>query len=406
MLDFVNWCVLVTQTHFSSMKIVYIHQYFKTPEEGGAIRSYHIAKALVKAGHSVEMITSHNATETKKMQVEGISVTYLPIKYDQSFSFFRRVISFLQFLYATIKAIRKIDAIDLIYATSTPLTVGLIALFFKKTRSINYLFEVRDLWPEVPVKLGFITSKVLKKLLYKVEYTIYKSASTIITLSPYSYRYINKSGFESKTHLVPNMSDCEFFSPCEKQDETLFTIVYIGSFGIANNVNYLLEVAKKCEEQNIPVLFKLAGAGQTYQELKTTYSSLANCVFSPQLSKKAIRSLLNECDATYTSFVNHDVLESTSPNKFFDSLAAGKLTIVNTKGWLKELVERNECGFYHNPTSPDDFIEKITPFLNNTTKRQQFQMNARTLAESDFSVSKSTTKITQLVTSLGGNAIR
>lgn len=388
------------------MKIVYIHQYFKTPEEGGAIRSYHIAKALVSAGYSVEMITSHNAPAIKRVVIEGISVTYLPIKYHQSFSFLRRIFSFLQFLYATIKTIRKIHSIDLIYATSTPLTVGLVALFFKKTRHIPYLFEVRDLWPEVPIQLGYISSTPLKKLLYKTEYNIYKSAGAIIALSPYTSSYIKKLGFDSKTHLIANISDCIFFSPSKNQTHSVFTIAYTGSFGKVNHVNYLLEIAEKCAERNLPIQFKLAGEGQYFNELKTSYHHLRNCTFLSQLTKTEIRLLLNESDATYTSFLNHKVLESTSPNKFFDSLAAGKLTIVNTGGWLKQIVEENECGFYHHPTSSDDFIEKTSPFLTNQMLLQQYQLNARALAENEFSVSKSTFKIRQIVTSLVGSAIR
>ena len=42
------------------MKILYLHQYFLTPEQGGAIRSYHLAKALVDAGHDgFERFPSH-----------------------------------------------------------------------------------------------------------------------------------------------------------------------------------------------------------------------------------------------------------------------------------------------------------------------------------------------------------
>lgn len=40
------------------MKIIYLHQYFKTPDMPGGTRSYEMAKRLAKAGHEVEMITS------------------------------------------------------------------------------------------------------------------------------------------------------------------------------------------------------------------------------------------------------------------------------------------------------------------------------------------------------------
>ena len=61
--------------------IVYIHQYFKTPKESGAIRSYNIAKRMVSCGLHVDMITSHNDAKYKRENIEGITVHYLPVKY-------------------------------------------------------------------------------------------------------------------------------------------------------------------------------------------------------------------------------------------------------------------------------------------------------------------------------------
>jgi hypothetical protein len=61
------------------MKILYLHQYFLTPEQGGAIRSYHLAKALVEAGHEVEMITAHNHPTYHFEIREGIKIHYLPV---------------------------------------------------------------------------------------------------------------------------------------------------------------------------------------------------------------------------------------------------------------------------------------------------------------------------------------
>lgn len=54
------------------MKLIYIHQYFKTPEEGGAVRSYHLAKGLVEAGIQVELITSGNQKSYDQRWISGI----------------------------------------------------------------------------------------------------------------------------------------------------------------------------------------------------------------------------------------------------------------------------------------------------------------------------------------------
>ena len=128
--------------------ILYIHQYFKTPEDGGALRSYFVAKGLVKRGFNVQMLTTHNKPIRETKIVDGITVQYLPIRYSNDMPFIRRYLAFLKFVFSSIRLCSKRQKSDLIYATSTPLTVGIIALWFKWKQNIPFIFEVRDLWPE------------------------------------------------------------------------------------------------------------------------------------------------------------------------------------------------------------------------------------------------------------------
>ena len=114
------------------MKIIYIHQYFKTYSDGGSSRSYYLAKALTDNGYEVEMITSHNEPFYKKVNIEGITVHYLPVYYDNAYGFIGRVRSFLNFVIKAYRLALSIKNAHLCYATSTPLTVGIIALLLKK----------------------------------------------------------------------------------------------------------------------------------------------------------------------------------------------------------------------------------------------------------------------------------
>src|SRR6185437_816300 len=103
------------------------------------------------------------------------------------------------------------------------------------------------------------------------------------------------------------------------------------------------------------------------------------------LNREEIKELLNITDAVYSSFDSKPILETTSPNKFFDALAAGKLCIVNNKGWVKELIEQEQCGFYANPQNPGELLKKIAPFISNPVRLKEYQQNARKLAEKSFS---------------------
>jgi len=199
------------------LKVLYLHQYFRKPNNGGAIRSYYLSKAVVDNKVDVEIVTSHNNDNYRFKIIDGIKVHFLPVKYDNRFSTFRRKISFMLFSIRSYFFIRKnIKNVTVCYATSTPLTIGITALLLKKFHSIPFHFEVRDLWPEAPIQLNIIQNPIVKKLLYWLEKTIYSSADKIITLSPGMTKGVEKYGLNKKIELIPNISDCDYFQKEEK----------------------------------------------------------------------------------------------------------------------------------------------------------------------------------------------
>jgi glycosyltransferase involved in cell wall biosynthesis len=381
------------------MHILYIHQYFKTPEEGGAIRSYYLAKGLVEAGHKVTMITSHNELTYKKMLVDGIYVHYLPVPYSQDFSKWKRVQAFLWFAwYACLKAPLFKHA-DRVYATSTPLTVGLAALYYRWRYRIPYLFEVRDLWPEAPVQMGVFRNRWLIRYLRNWEKRIYRQARSLVALSPDIERHIRRIVPRKPIYLIPNMSDCQFFRKSERniyhevqfRVENKFVVTYFGAIGQVNHLEYLLAAAEACQDKGLSgVHFLVVGQGSELPNLKkiSAKRKLTNISFIDHQNKYGLLSVLNVTDAAYLSFADCPVLQSNSPNKFFDALAAGKMCITNTPGWVAQLVEDNCCGFYAHPKQPEKFVTQLAPFVTDRSLLDAFQSNARSLAEREFAKEK------------------
>ncbi|WP_026209527.1 glycosyltransferase family 4 protein [Cytophaga aurantiaca] len=378
------------------MKILYIHQYFKTPSEGGAIRSWYIAKGMVDAGHEVVVVTSHNHPDTVVKIIDGITVHYLPVAYDSSFGFFRRSFSFLSFVRQALDASLKISTIDLCYATSTPITVGIVAYLLKRKKSISYIFEVRDLWPEAPIQMGAIKNTMIKNLLYALEKKIYTHADKIIALSPGMKEGIQRICPNKNVVVVPNMSDCSFFQFEEKKPvledafhvKNKFVVSYIGSAGLSNNLIYLADIIQYCTihtKKNI--VFLIQAKGPDLEKIKSNLKNIdsATVQFLPYSNKEGVKQLLNVSDAVYISFDSKPILETNSPNKFFDTLAAGKLVIVNTSGWLREVVEQEEIGFYADPLDPSMFVEKIESYITDKTRLLASQSKARRVAENVYS---------------------
>lgn len=377
------------------MHILYIHQYFKTPEEGGAIRSYYLAKGLVEAGHKVTMITSHNELTYKKMLVDGIYVHYLPVPYSQDFSKWKRIQAFLWFAwYACLKAPLFKHA-DRVYATSTPLTVGLTALYYRWRYRIPYLFEVRDLWPEAPIQMGVFRNRWLKNYLRKWEKRIYHQARALVALSPDIERHIRRIVPRKPIYLIPNMADCQFFRKSEPNIyhevqfgvEDKFVVTYFGAIGKVNHLEYVLAAAEACQRKGLSgVHFLIVGQGSELPRLKKIASKqkIGNVSFVDHQNKYGLLSVLNVTDAAYISFADCPVLQSNSPNKFFDALAAGKMCVTNTPGWIAQLIEDNRCGIYTPPQQPEQFVAQIAPFVTDRSLLDAYQSNARALAEREF----------------------
>jgi glycosyltransferase involved in cell wall biosynthesis len=375
--------------------ILYIHQYFKTPEEGGAIRSYYLAKGLAEHGYKVTMITSHNQKNKIVKDIDGIEVHYLPVSYDNKMSFFKRIWSFLSFLWLSYRYIRKLPKHDICYATSTPLTVGLIALLLKRYRKIPYYFEVRDLWPEAPIQMGIIHNPVLIYLLRKMEKMIYAGADKIIALSPGIRDNILETTPGKKVFLIPNMADTDFFSLQISADlkkkygvADCFVMTYFGAIGDVNKLEYLLDVIHEAKKNDLKMKFLVMGKGRSLDFIRRKAGDLGlndYVRFLPFGNKEKVREVMAITDATYISFADKPILSTNSPNKFFDALASGKLIVINHKGWINDMIKSHSCGFYVNPGKPESFAKKITPYLESHSRLIKAQQQARYLAEVYYS---------------------
>jgi glycosyltransferase involved in cell wall biosynthesis len=393
------------------MKILFIHQYFRTPEQGGGIRTYYLAKKLVDNGFDVEVITAHNSGSYQFINVEGIKVHYLPVYYHNSLSFTARYRAFAKFILAALRKAFSIRNVALCYAVSTPLTVGLISLILKKLKQIPYIIEVGDLWPEAPVQMGAITNPLAKKLLYWFEKQVYQQSEVVVPYSVSIEEAINQKAPAKPTAVITNMADCYYFQPEEKQaalEEKYgvagkFVISYLGTVGLANNLEYMINAAKACADRGFnQVHFIIAGEGGRLSAIKKLVADyqLQNVSFISHTGKKGVQEVLNVTDAAYISYLNKPVLETGSPNKFFDALAAGKLVIINMGGWIRKEIETNGCGFYTDPEKPKAFPDQLLPFLLNKELQEEHKANARRLALQKYSTDIQSAKFIDLINSV------
>jgi glycosyltransferase involved in cell wall biosynthesis len=379
------------------MKVLILHQYFNTPETGGPLRSYYLAKALVDKGITAAVITTHNGNDFRKEMIEGIEVHYLPIPYSNSFGFFKRVTSFLNFVFSIVREAGQFKDYNVCYAISTPLTIGLAAIWIKWRYKIQFIFEVGDLWPEAPIQVGIIKNPVLKAILYRLEKSIYKRAKSIVALSEPIKKAINQKVPGKQIDVISNMSDVEYYKPAGKDPEMekkfnvqgKKVLSYIGTFGLANGLEQILDCAQAVSE-NPAIHFMLCGDGAMRSDLLkgATQRKLTNVSFIPMQDRAGVKEVLNVTDAAFISYQPLPVLETGSPNKYFDALAAGKMIVVNFKGWIKDEIEKQHCGFYVNTHDLKDFEKKLTECVMDKDLLNAYQRNSRALAEQRYARKK------------------
>ena len=355
------------------------------------------------------MLTSDtNGKDSRIEVVDGMEVIYIPNSYSNNFSIFNRIKSFIGFTVKAIKRASKIKNVDLVYATSTPLTIGYIARYLKAIKKLPYIFEVRDLWPEFPIQMGAIKNSFFIKYLRSFEKRIYDDAIGIVTLSPGMEEGVRKTNTSCKQIcMIPNMSKPDIFYPREKNQETLekfqidpsaFNVIYFGALGIANGIVYILEAAKQLlDKPNIRFIFLGDGADRIKIEKYIQQNVTSNVSYLGTLDLFTTSDIANCCNASLITFLDIPILYTNSPNKLFDSLSAGLPVIVNSRGWTKDLVEKNQCGFFVEPTSPEDLANKLYKLSLSKEMQNLYSDNARRLSLTTYDKNKLCSELVDFV---------
>ncbi len=384
------------------MHILYIHQYFAVPCGTTGTRSYEFARRWVKAGHKVTLITGYydigglelGRGLVQKQIIDQINVVIVGTRYSNKQSYLRRAVSFLSFIFFSVYVGLLTKKVDVIYTSSTPLTVGIPAMVIKWLKRISFVFEVRDQWPEIPIELGIIKNKILIKILLWLEKTIYRQSAAIVALSPGMAEGIKQIIEVGKSvTVIPNSCDTELFRPdvdgsavrkkYNWDDKLVF--LHAGAMGKANGLDFVVEGAERLRDsQNVH--FVIVGDGSERAALIDRANSLGlkNIEFLASKPKSELPGIVAACDVSMVIFANYPILEHNSANKFFDSLSAGKPILLNYSGWQRQILEENEAGYGCDLCNLDEFVEKVLYLNSHREELLEMGQNARRIATERF----------------------
>jgi glycosyltransferase involved in cell wall biosynthesis len=391
------------------LDVLYFHQYFATRRRTTATRSYELAKRLVDRGHRVTIVSR----DTRKLeagrddppagrlvareQVDGIDVLFLNIPYANRYSAPVRLASFTAFTVAAGVAGALERKPDVVLASSTPLTIGIAGLATARLKGVPFVFEIRDLWPAVPVELGALKSAPAVRTAEWLERRLYDGAARIVVLSEGARQDLERRGVPSeKLALIPNAADLDVFRPGEVDEgfrakhglADRFVALYTGAMGRANGLDQLVDAAQALRRRGDDrVVIVAIGDGGERPRLEERVAELGldNLRFLPPVAKEELAGIVGAADVTLTIFAPYPVLETNSPNKFFDSLAAGKAVVVNLDGWLRQLVEENDAGAWVPAGDAEALAWALSALAGDPARVERMGRNARALAEREFS---------------------
>lgn len=386
------------------MKVLYFHQHFTTPTQAGGTRSYELAKHLIARGHSVCMVCGETAkldlpkTTMKNVHrgmVDGIDVIQIALPYSNKDGIAKRAWTFVKFGWKGIQIALK-ENYDLLFATSTPLTAGVPGIVMKLFRKKKFVFEVRDLWPELPKALGMKNLFLLWGMSI-LEWLSYHCADACVGLSPGICDGIKrKSQSDKRIAMIPNGCDLEIFKPSSRDNLLLDGVsatdkvaVFTGAHGIANGLDAVLDVAAVLKaKQRTDIVLAFIGDGKMKPHLmeRARKEQLDNCKFYAPMPKTELNKLVASADVGLMVLANVPAFYyGTFPNKFFDYISSGLPVLNNYPGWLADMIKENHLGVVVTPNDAKAFADGLISLLDNEDYRVSCGKNARCFAESHFS---------------------
>ncbi len=352
----------------------------------------------MQKGHEVTVVSSVYSKSDlvasrflETQWIDGIQVKVINVRIDNKQPILKRIYTFVAYaLISSWYAIRL--PADIVIASSGPITVGIPGLVARYLRNRTLVFETRDLWPEGAIELGIIRNKWIKRLAYAFERWCYRASSLIVALSPGMKQDIESRHRHPNVISVTNAANITLFSPPAPFPEIAGLLprtyaIYTGNIGEVNNALWMLEAAKILQKRGeARIKLVLVGDGQQKETLKRAVESygLKNLLILDLMPKEELVSFIQHALVSLVPLKGTPVLDTSSPNKFFESLAAGVPVIQNTNGWMKDFLDTHKVGFTVDPNNPGALADCLTMLIEDSATASAMGARGAILAKEQF----------------------
>lgn len=365
-----------------SLKILVVSQYF-WPEN---MRINNMVEGFVARGHEVTVLTGcPNYPEGKVFPVflndpkqfsnycnaRIIRVPMLP-RGNRSIALVLNYVSF--FMSASVIGVyklrwQKFDSI-FVYAVS-PIMAAIPALIIGRLKKVPVFVWVLDLWPETLSAVGVVKKKWLLALVGKVVSWIYNRTDYLLLQSKSFNDNVKKycSASISSERLVyfPSWAEDDFVVEIEKpsdiltRDDAVFTIVFAGNIGDAQDFPTIIEAVKALKLE-LAIRWVIVGDGRASAWLheQVALNGLGNDVLLlGRHPLEKMPGLFSMADALLVSLKTNEVFEKTIPGKVQAYLASGKPIIAMIDGEAARAIRESGAGMACRSSDAQGLVEIV-----------------------------------------------
>jgi len=364
------------------MRVLLISQYF--PPETGATsnRMISIAKGLRRAGHEVHVIAEkpnhpegviregYRGGAFEERRYEGIPVTYTWVYTRPEKNFLKRIAFYTSFMgMAVIAAMRSRGPFDVVFASSPPLFVGIAGWLSARLTDAQFIFDIRDTWPEVAVAMGALSNPLAISAAEELERFIYNRADGITAVTDSFCEHISERvDGDPPIRRVMNGTVPEIFNRDDQRAtkraelgvQDKFVVLYAGNHGLAQGLPHIVEAAASIPS-GTDVQFVMVGSGPVKSELvdEAHRRDLDTIQFVDRVPLEEAAAYMAASDALLVPLEDHNIYKQFIPSKLFDSMAAGKPVLLSVDGEARTILDKADAGLYYPPENAKELTEHV-----------------------------------------------
>ncbi len=402
-----------------SVKIRIISQYFSPDTASTGKLLSELATALASQNIEVSAITAFptynpSIKALRKEVVEKVFIQRIWSTRLNKNTMFGKVLNSASFFFSVLIRLLFSSSSAPLFIVTTPPFLSLVGVILRKLRKIPYIFLVYDVYPDIAVKLNYLSpNSFIVWFWNKLNKWVLHSASHIVVISEEMKNCILQKKITNENiniSIIHNWTDGNVIKPISYSDNKFirennldgkFIIQYSGNIGLFYKLETIIESAHLTP--NFDILFMFIGEGgkkQKLQELVQSYN-LSNVKFFPYQEWSMLSHSLSAANISIVTLDNN-ISGLTMPSKIYSLMAAGTpiIALCDSTSDVAKIITESQCGFVVEQDNAQELSQKIQEMKNNQGLLKTMGNNARKYFEQHFTLEKAATQYETIICSI------